>query len=163
MEQNETKCQAECLRLALIAGLVDRRAVMLWVDARIHESSSPHPALIDLAYAANRPPHEIEHLLGACPGDCDRERSSGLFLALALNSFESGETASSLIRALSRTWQDEGLTAQVAAEIDRLDDELSLAETGTHGTLETVTRELSEFLEPFRRPLAAGLLPSRQA
>jgi len=147
----QRKTNAECLRLALVAGLVAPGDVIRWADHEIEGESKPSSQLIEVACSPQDSVKEVAHLLREIPGVIEPEIVTNRFLALAMQALDADPHGFvPLIRALKRTHPDEALTPSAAAAIDRLDDALYLAESEAYGTLETVRAELREFLSAYR-------------
>ena len=141
---------AQFFRLALRLRLVDTAAVERWVDSVIAAEQVVRFPFTDLAGASRIPSGTVDELLGQVRGHCELHVPGRIVLALLRRRLRDGTlTPDAAIKFALEIGFTGPLSDDERYRADGLDDSLSLAASGTYGTLDDVRREIAEFLERY--------------
>jgi hypothetical protein len=143
---------AQFFQLTLRLGLVDTAAVEGWADKVIAGLATVRFPFTDLAGSSHLPRSTVDDLLGQVDGLAEVHIPGRMVLALLGRRLRNGTLTPEAAITHAR---EIGLAAPLSDSeyyrADALDDYLSLAASGTYGTLDEVRRKIAEFLETYSR------------
>lgn len=148
MAMSTLKTEAEVLRRCLDLGLVERREVIAWADARIAADDAPDVSLTDIALAGGRSAADVAGLLRDVPGTPDRVAYlRGVFTRMRAL-LAANPTALVLVAHGLYLMALDGECPSGDAEgaMRSFDDGIALARNGTFGNLEEIRKEVVHFL-----------------
>jgi hypothetical protein len=136
------------VRVGFDLGLYSSEEVGVWVDAKLAATASPSKILLELTTIARRSKDEIVRLLARLDGQ--RASAECTHMELAVLSALYRARRLNLREAISRmstcALNGDGLTQLQIDTIFQIDDELCLAEEGTHVTVAQARRDFEAFI-----------------
>jgi hypothetical protein len=93
-EAPSTKETAEFFKMMLLAGWVQRTAVVAWADSVLVNQAEPDPALIDISMSGSRPIHEVFSSLDEVRGSLRPVIPARMFMAYLSIEYEAGRKRS---------------------------------------------------------------------
>ena len=145
------KTEAEILRRCLELGVVERRDVIAWADARIAQDDPADVSITDVALAVGRSAADLSSLLRDVPGTPDRAAYlRGVFGRMRIL-LRANPTALRLVaHALcSMAVDGECPSAETKGAMYAFDDAIELARRDVFGDLKEIQAEVLSFLEDF--------------
>ena len=154
--------EAENLRLLLDAGIASMDEVVAWADQVILASPGYDDDLTEVSLAAKAPRDEMDRRLsrlgeGADPAEAIRNLAARIHQALLSDTSRAGDFA----RVLDRFWFEEW--PRLPSEFSfmaGLDDEFSLAESGSYGSMKEAIENLISATAPFDAATAPSQSPA---
>ncbi len=147
VEADETKVEAEVLRLLIVIGLRRVDDAVKWADETIAAALHPAIEVIEVAQGGRLASIDMAGLLRAVLGEADKEVVAGrVFRELLRELDHEGADVAVLTRGLKALEQWDDLPSTWQSEAAWLDEALYLARSGIHGNTSDVLAELREYL-----------------
>lgn len=158
MTMSQLKTEADVLRRCLALGLVERRDVIAWADARIAEDDAPDVSLTDIALAGGRSAADVASLLRDVPGTQDRVAYLRDVFTRMRAFLAANPTALSLIAHGLYLMALDGECPSGDAEraMRAFDDRIEIARTGAFGDLQEIRQEVVHFLSQVSVDVVTG-------
>ncbi len=137
--------------LGLRAGLLNTAAVEKWADSVIAAESIATYPFTELAVAANRRPEDVDNLLSQVAGGGNSYTPGYMILALIRRQLNDGTLTQESALKLALEISQGDLPSPEYDRANELDDSLSLAKSGTYGDVETVRREITDYLDHYAK------------
>lgn len=134
--------RADYFLYGIEVGILDFNEAISWADSVIEESAEPDGEIIDLALSRPRGRNGVMEALAAIPGERRPQVAGKLLLAELRDRLSSGKELKAISRhALDVAWATQQ-PEEIRFELDRIDDGIYLAESGTYGKIEECRQEL---------------------
>jgi len=152
------KTEAEVLRRCLDLGVVERRDVIAWADARIAQDDAPDVSITDVALAVGRSAADLAGLLRNVPGTPDRAAYlRGIFARMRILLADNPTALRLVAHALYLMVLDgECPSAEAEGAMYSFDDAVELARSGTFGDLTKIQTEVLSFLGDLSTDVVPG-------
>ena len=152
------KTEAEVLRRCLDLGVVERRDVIAWADARIAQDDPPDVSITDVALAVGRSAADLSSLLRGVPGTPDRAAYlRGVFGQMRILLMANPTALRLVAHALYlMVLDDEYPSAEAKGAMHTFDDAIELARGGVLGDLNKIRAEVLRFLDDFSADVVPG-------
>lgn len=130
-------------------GILDFNDAISWADSVIKDSAKPSSEIIDLALSRPRGRNGVMEALAEIPGERNPEVAGRLLLAELSRRMSSVKELKVISRqALDVAWATQQ-PEEIRFELDRIDDGIYLAESGTYGTINECRQELEDALSAY--------------
>src|SRR5262245_13191907 len=141
------KTESEILRRCLELGVVERRDVIAWADARIAQDDPPDVSITDVALAVGRSAADLSGLLRGVPGTPDRAAYlGGVFRQMRILLMGNPTALRLVAHALYQmVLEGECPSAEAKGAMYAFDDTIELARGGVFGDLNKIRAELLRF------------------
>ncbi|WP_067609838.1 hypothetical protein [Marinobacter sp. UBA4489] len=141
--------QADYFLYGIEIGILDFNDAISWADSVIKESVEPSGEIIDLALSRPRGRNGVMEALAEVPGERNPEVAGRLLLLELSRRLPSGKVLKTISRqALDVAWVTQQ-PEEIRFELDRIDDGIYLAESGTYGTINECRQELEDALSAY--------------
>ena len=145
----ELSIRADYFLYGIEIGILDFNEAISWADSVIEESAEPSGEIIDLALSRPRGRNGVLEALAEIPGERNPEAAGRLLLGELVRRLSSGKEVKVISRqALDVAWATQQ-PEDVRFELDRIDDGIYLAESGTYGTINEYMQELEDALSVY--------------
>ena len=130
-------------------GILDFNDAISWADSVIRESAEPSCEIIDLALSRPRGRNGVLEALAEIPGERNPKAAGRHLLGELSRRLSSSKDLKVISRqALEVAWVTQQ-PEDVRFELDRIDDSISLAESGTYGMINECMQELEDALSVY--------------
>ena len=144
------KDMAEFLRLALIARVCDRAAVVRWADEVIHSTPSPPFVFFDLSTCEPLPLETVLSFLADVPGESTPDLPVHMLLGYCHAPVKSGIfSATDILIRLYGMASAEHFPGNIYHRLLSMEDQLSLARDGVWGTVDEIASRFTGYLSQF--------------
>jgi hypothetical protein len=141
---------AEFFRLSLLAGFCGPSSVAQWADDIVAAEQSPDYAYIELCSSHLRAASIVRTQLSDVPGKVTSDLPFRMLLGHAARLLMSSAfSPEHLLQRLYHVSNLETFSEDIASELIRLEDGLSLARDGIYGDIPTVFEDIANFLSGF--------------
>ena len=141
---------ADYFRLGVETGSIEPSSAKNWADQIIAQAEQAPGDIVEVAFSQNAP--QLLNALACVAGDRDKESASRWLLRQLLTQLQSGRNPHKVIQAARHLVLSAGMDISLHEILCSIDDSLSIAELGYHGTVSEATSDLAQFLENAAAP-----------